>query len=140
MNEHREGSLVTAELSARMLWPGSGSVAARVLLQFSSADPLAVLMTIRVRGFDPNTWIFARELLDDGLRRMSGVGAVTVAPCPNAPTVLLHVTLRDAVSDAALELRGAVVAEFLSRTYETVPRGREGLFLVVDDDVSALAN
>jgi hypothetical protein len=71
---------------------------------------------------------------------MSGVGAVTVEPCPKAPTVLLHVTLRDAVSDAALELRRAVVAEFLSRTYETVPRGREGLFLIVDDDVSALAD
>jgi hypothetical protein len=140
MNERRENPLVTAELSARVLWPGSGSVSARIHLQYSSTDPFAVLMTIRVRGNEPSTWIFGRELLDDGLRRASGLGAITVEPCPQAPTVLLHVTLRDDVSEAALELRRDPVAEFVSRTYDTVPAGHEGLYLVVDDDASALAN
>jgi hypothetical protein len=140
MSEYREDPLVTAELSARVLWPGSGSVSARIHLQYRSADPFAVLMTIRVRGSEPSTWMFGRELLDDGLRRASGVGAVTVEPCPQAPTVLLHVTLRDDVSEAALELRSAPIAEFLSRTYDTVPARHEGLYLLVDDDVSALAN
>jgi hypothetical protein len=140
MSEYREDPLVTAELSARVLWPGSGSVSARIHLQYRSADPFAVLMTIRVRGSEPSTWMFGRELLDDGLRRASGVGAVTVEPCPQAPTVLLHVTLRDDVSEAALELRSAPIAEFLSRTYDTVPARPEALYLLVDDDVSALAN
>jgi hypothetical protein len=140
MSEYREDPLVTAELSARVLWPGSGSVSARIHLQYRSADPFAVLMTIRVRGSEPSTWMFGRELLDDGLRRASGVGAVTVEPCPQAPTALLHVTLRDDVSEAALELRSAPIAEFLSRTYDTVPARPEGLYLLVDDDVSALAN
>jgi hypothetical protein len=129
MNEHREGTLVTTELSARVLLPCDESVAARVELRYISTDPFAVQMTISVRGIDPCTWMFGRELLDDGLRRTSGVGAVTIEPCPQAATTLLHVTLRDAVISAVLELHSAVVDEFLSRTYETVPRGREGLFL-----------
>jgi hypothetical protein len=140
MTERCEDSLVTAELSARVLWPGSGSRSARIRLQYRSTDPFAVLMTIRLRGSEPSTWTFGRELLDDGLRRASGLGAITVEPCPQAPTVLLHVTLRDDVSEAALELRRAPIAEFVSRTYDTVPARHEGLYLVVDDDASALAN
>ena len=140
MNERCEDPLVTAELSARVLWPGSGSVAARIHLQYRSTDPFAVQMTIRVRGNEPSTWTFGRELLDDGLRRASGVGDITVEPCPQAPTVLLHVTLRDDVSEAALELRRAPIAEFVSETYDAVPAGHERLFLLVDDDVSALAS
>jgi Streptomyces sporulation and cell division protein, SsgA len=140
MNEHRDDPPVTAELSARVLWPGSGSVSARIHLQYRSADPFAVLMIIRVRGSEERIWTFGRELLDDGLRRVSGVGAVTVEPCPQAPNLLLHVILRDDVSEAALELRRAPIAEFVSRAYDMVPAGHERLFLLVDDDVSALAS
>jgi hypothetical protein len=53
---------------------------------------------------------------------------------------LLHVTLRDDVSDAVLEIGIAPVKEFLLLTNELVPPGNEGSFLVVEDAVSAIAS
>jgi len=140
MSAQHDVGAVNAELSARLLRPGSGSVAARINLMYDRTDPYAVVMTVRVPGGEPITWTFGRDLLDDGLRRATGVGDVTVAPCPQAPTALFHVTLRDDVSDAVMEVRLAPVAEFMRSAYALVPPGREGLFLLVEDDVSALAS
>jgi Streptomyces sporulation and cell division protein, SsgA len=136
----REDGPTTVELSARLLQQGSGSVAARIHLQYRSNEPYAVEMTIRIRDQKPITWMFGRELLDDGLRQRSGVGDVTIAPCPQAPTVLLHVKLRDDIGAADLEMRSEPVAEFLRRTYLQVPLATEGLFVLIEDDVSAVAS
>ena len=84
--------------------------------------------------------MFSRELLDEGTRRPSGLGNVIVAPCPKVPSDLLHVTLRNDVSAAVLEMRVARINEFLRSTYELVPARREGMFLKVDDDVRAIAS
>jgi hypothetical protein len=139
MSNQRETGPVTAELSGRVMGSGSGLVAVGVRLRYDSADPYAVLMTVRLPGDEPIPWTFSRELIDDGLRGASGLGDVTVAPCPQAPSFLLHVTLRDDVSDAVLEMGTASVKEFLRLTYELVPPGSEGSFLLVEDDVSAIA-
>jgi hypothetical protein len=140
MSGYRDVAPVTADFSARVLRPGSGSVAARIHLHFESTDPYAVVMTVRLPGRETIPWIFARELLDDGLSRASGAGDVTVEPCPHAPSLLLHVTLRDDVSEAVLEMRMAPVFEFLLSTHERVPPGREGQFLLVEDDVRVIAS
>ena len=130
---------VDAELSARVLKPGSGATAARINLRYDPVDPYAVVMTVRVHGQDGVTWLFGRELLDEGLRRATGVGDVSIGPCPEAPTALFHVILRDDASDAVLELRVAPVEEFMRMTYQLVPSGREGTFLAIEDDVSAIS-
>jgi Streptomyces sporulation and cell division protein, SsgA len=131
---------LTAILSARVLRPGPGTVSARIHLSYDSKDPYAVVMSVRLPGVEAVPWTFGRELLADGLRRTSGVGDVTIAPCPQAPLAMLHVTLRDDVSDAVMEVRLAPVAEFMRSAYALVPPGREGLFLLVENDVSALAS
>jgi Streptomyces sporulation and cell division protein, SsgA len=138
-NDHDNRPLA-ADLSARLLHRGSKSVAARIHLKYRSTDPYAVEMTIRVRDQKPITWMFGRELLDDGLRQQSGLGNVTITPCPQAPTVLVHVKLRDDIGAADLEMRSEPVAEFLRLTYLQVPEGTEGLFVVIEDDVSAVAS
>jgi hypothetical protein len=130
---------VDAELSARILKSGSGSTAARILLRYDPMDPYAVVMTVRVHGQDGVTWLFGRELLDEGLRRATGVGDVSIAPCPQAPAALFHIILRDDANHAVLELRVAPVAEFMRMTYKLVPSGRERTFLTIDDDVSAIS-
>ena len=140
MSGHHDADGPAVKLSARVLRPGTGSLAARIRLGYDSADPYAVAMTVRLPGGRVIPWTFGRSLLADGLRRETGIGDVTVAPCPQAPSDLLHVTLRNDVSDAVLEMRMSPVSEFLLLTYRRVPLGREGLFLVVDDDVSAIAS
>jgi hypothetical protein len=97
-------------------------------------------MVIRVSGGEEVKWMFSRELLTEGTRCSSGMGDVTVAPCPEAPSDLLHMTLRNDVSSAVMELRLAPIDEFLASTYELVPAGWEGMFLNVDDDVRAIAS
>jgi Streptomyces sporulation and cell division protein, SsgA len=138
-SDHEESPIAT-ELSARLLQRGSRSVAARIHLQYRSTDPYAVEMTIRLRNQKPITWLFGRDLLDDGLRQQSGVGDVRIAPCPQAPTALIHVTLRDDIGAVDLEMRFAPIAEFLWVTYLQVPQGSEGLFVRIEDDVSALVS
>jgi hypothetical protein len=135
--QHKLGHL-TADLSGRVLSPGSGLVTARIQLRYDSTDPYAVHMTVRLPGGQPIPWTFGRELLDDGLSGTSGAGDVTVAPCPQSLSVLLHVTLRDDVSAAVLEIEVAPIKEFLLLTHGLVPPGCEGLFLRVEDDVSSI--
>ena len=130
---------VDTELSARILQPGSGSWAARILLRYDPMDPYAVAMTVHVRGQDGVTWLFGRELLNEGLRQSCGLGDVSIAPCPQAPSALLHVTLRDDASNAVLELRAAPVNEFMRMTHQLVPAGSEGSFLDIEDDVSPIS-
>ena len=138
MNQ-RDSGPVTAELSGRVLSPGSGPVAAGIHLRYDSVDPYAVVMRVRLPGDQPVPWTFGRELLDFGLSGTSGAGDVTVAPCPQRPSALLHVTLRDDVSDAVLEMGMAPIKEFLRLTDELVPPESEDSFLLVEDDVSAIA-
>jgi Streptomyces sporulation and cell division protein, SsgA len=138
MSNDRENRPIATELAARLLQQGSKSVAARIHLQYGSTDPYAIEMTIRLRDQTPISWLLGRDLLDDGLRQESGVGDVRITPCPQAPTTLLHITLRDDIGAVDLEMRFAPVAEFLRLTYLQVPQGTEGLFVLIEDDVSAL--
>jgi hypothetical protein len=138
MSEDREDHPIVTELSARLLQQGSRSVAARIHLQYRSTDPYAVEMTIRLRHQRPITWLFGRDLLDEGLRQEAGEGDVRVTPCPRAPTALLHVALRDDIDAVDLEMRFPPIAEFLRLTYLQVPQGSESVFVLIADDVSAL--
>jgi hypothetical protein len=135
-----EGERLATQLSARVLRPGSGSLAARIHLSYDPRDPYAVVMVIRVTGNDEVRWMFSRDLLAEGTRCSSGMGDVTVEPCPEGPSALLHMTLRNDVSSAVMEMRLEPIKEFLGSTYELVPVGWEGMFLKVDDDVRAIAS
>jgi hypothetical protein len=138
MSRPADSQRLTTQLSARILSPGGRSLAARIDLSYDSRDPYAVVMAIRVPGDDEVLWMFGRDLLADGTRRPSGMGDVTVAPCPEAPADLLHITLHNDVRTAHIEMEFAPINEFLRSTYESVPAGWEGMFLRIDDDVRAL--
>ena len=131
---------LTTQLSARVLRPGSGSLAARLHLSYDPRDPYAVAMVIRVTGNQEVSWMFSRDLLAEGTRCSSGMGDVMVAPCPEVPSDLLHMTLRNEVSSAVMEMCLVPIEEFLRSTYEVVPAGWEGMFLKVDNDVRAIAS
>ena len=120
-----DGGRLTTQLSARVLRPGSGSLAARINLSYDPLDPYAVRMVIRVTGGQEVTWLFGRDLLAEGTRCPSGMGDIAVMPCPEAPSIFLHLTLRTDVSAAVMELRLAPIDEFLASTYEVVPAGWE---------------
>jgi hypothetical protein len=140
MSGSGDGERHTTQHAARVLRPGRGSLAARIHLSYSRRDPYAVAMWIMESGGEGVSWIFSRELLAEGTRCTSGLGDVSVAPCPEAPSDLLHLTLRSDVGAAVMEMRLAPIIEFLRSTYELVPAGQESMFLKVDDDVRAIAS
>ena len=105
-----------------------------VQLRYDSADPFAV--TLWVNGPQgPQTWVFGRDLLADGLRSMVpvGEGAVHV----QATSVLTEVSRTDDTgSVTVLRLPWGNTREFIRLSQSEVPRGRE--ICDVDSWVAAL--
>ncbi|MET9111508.1 SsgA family sporulation/cell division regulator [Streptomyces zhihengii] len=93
------------------------------LLVYEAADPYAVRMEFPAPGGKaPTTWIFARSLLDEGIRVASGEGDVEFLPCgPDYTGMELHNTAGRAM--ILLKTRG--LRRFMAETYQMVPAGHE---------------
>lgn len=107
-------------------------------LRYASTDPLTVHLdfpgevSLDGRGA---TWIFARSLLETGLRGPAGDGDVHIWPCGPERTV---VELHSPYGMALLQFDTAALNRFLLRTYAAVPAGEEDLGAVVERGLSAL--
>ncbi|MGW7066243.1 SsgA family sporulation/cell division regulator [Streptomyces sp. NPDC054855] len=109
-----------------------------VTLRYVAADPLAVQIV-----FPPEasldgaevTWIFARQLLGEGLRAPVGGGDVHIWPCGRARTVL---EFHAPQGLALVQFDRAVLRRFLLRTYAVVGAARETEGLGLDQDLARL--
>lgn len=109
-----------------------------VTLRYVAADPLAVQIV-----FPPEasldgaevTWIFARQLLEEGLRAPAGGGDVHIWPCGRACTVL---EFHAPQGLALVQFDRAVLRRFLLRTYAVVGAGNEAEGLGLDQDLDRL--
>lgn len=101
---------------------------------WSDDDPFAVRMTFFVGDHTPE-WIFARELLAEGLYSPSGSGDVIVWVEPEDDGVL-HLALSAPLGEAHFELSRLDVVTFLHQTDLVVPPGAERMD--VDDELDAL--
>ncbi|MFG2648004.1 SsgA family sporulation/cell division regulator [Streptomyces sp. NPDC048436] len=123
---------------ARLFTPEGRERPLPVTLGYSSADPLAVQIT-----FPPEasldgaevTWIFARRLLEEGLRAPAGAGDVHIWPAGRARTVL---EFHAPQGLALVQFDRAVLQRFLLRTYAVVGPGREAAGLNLDQDLDRL--
>ncbi|MFJ1753649.1 SsgA family sporulation/cell division regulator [Kitasatospora sp. NPDC088134] len=106
--------VVSSELSFRIV----------VDLDYDGADPFAVRFTFHLPGDEPVAWVFARELLVDGLGRPSGEGDVRIEPIGDdlAEAALL---LRSPEGDALMHTAVPPLLAFLARTDRVVPMGQE---------------
>jgi len=66
--------------------PDSAPVPVKVELTYDSRDPYAVQASFRTGQVTAVDWVFARDLLADGLMASSGTGDVRVQPMPTDPT------------------------------------------------------
>lgn len=109
-----------------------------VTLRYAAADPLAVQIV-----FPPEasldgaevTWIFARRLLEEGLRAPAGAGDVRIWPCGRARTVL---EFHAPYGVALVQFDRAALRRFLLRTYAVVGAGCEAAGLGLDEDLDRL--
>lgn len=108
-------------------------------LEYRVSDPYAVTALFETGAERPVRWVFARDLLDEGLVHDVGEGDVQVVPGQDLlgrHTVQMRLASPDGV--AVLEAEADAVLEFLGRSYALVPPGTESEHLDLDADLARL--
>ncbi|GAA1298645.1 SsgA family sporulation/cell division regulator [Planotetraspora silvatica] len=126
---------VSAELGLRLVVPDRATVPLLAGLSYTAEDPYAIRMAFHVGNDEPVEWIFARELLTVGIVRRVGDGDVQVWPARADGERTLNISLTSPFGQALFEVPLAPLTEFLHRTYELVPAGRETDFMDLDEEL-----
>ena len=129
---------VTCQVTTHVTDPKGLFVPLSAELHYDMADPYAIRLSLgapRERSVD---WLFARELLTEGLRRPAGSGDVLVIPRYHRHPNTLRVVLRNRAGAALIEMAAPKVAAFLEQTFDLVPEGAERLHVDVDRAIREL--
>jgi Streptomyces sporulation and cell division protein, SsgA len=122
-----------------LIAPDAPAVSVKVDLTYHSRDPYAVQASFRTGNGTAVDWVFARDLLHDGLISPSGTGDVQVQPMPNDPN-RVQLELCSPSGHAVFTTCAYALGEFLHRTYDAVPGGTEYSWLDFDVALSELLN
>ncbi|KJK55987.1 SsgA family sporulation/cell division regulator [Saccharothrix sp. ST-888] len=106
--------VVSNELSFRIV----------VDLEYDPVDPYAIRLTFHLPGDAPVTWVFARELLLDGISGPAGEGDVHIHPVGEELSEVC-IMLRSPEGDALLRASSPPLIAFLAGTDRLVPMGEE---------------
>ena len=135
-------STVSAELGLRLVVPQQTIVPLVASLYYSKEDPYAIRIAFHVGLDEPVEWIFARDLLCAGIDGEEGLGDVKVWPSAGSqgglPGTVLNIELSSPFGQAHFEAPASAMAEFLRRTYEAIPVGREGDFFDIEGELDGL--
>ena len=129
---------ISAELALRLVVPDHTNVPLLATVEYAASDPYALRVAFHVGNDEPVEWIFARELLTLGMARMVGDGDVQVWPGRTDGNRLLNIGLSSPFGDALFEAPLAPLADFLHRTFEIVPAGRETDFVDIEAELDDL--
>ena len=106
---------------------------------YDPCDPFAVRAEFWLTaGEDPVVWVFARDLIAQGLETPAGQGDVGVWPSRSQGEPVVCLALSSPNGQALLECPRADLAGFLEQTLATVPAGDESLHLDVDTPIDQL--
>jgi hypothetical protein len=125
---NRQDLATTREMPAVVVC-GSVTASASVSFAYCVEDPYAVTMTVTSRGAVPIKWIFGRHLLAAGADGGFGSGDVVIAPAPDGPDLLIGL---HGSHFAVLRVIYNEIVQFLDRTYELIPLGREHPYFDMD--------
>jgi Streptomyces sporulation and cell division protein, SsgA len=129
---------VAAEVGLRLVVPDHDGVPLTASLYYRGDDPYAIRMAFHVGMDDPVEWIFARDLLAEGLSHPAGEGDVRLWPSTGAARHVLNIALSSPFGQAQFEAPLAALTGFLLRTFEVVPAGREGDFTDIASELNDL--
>ncbi|PRX96079.1 SsgA family sporulation/cell division regulator [Allonocardiopsis opalescens] len=127
----------SAELGLRLVVPDRAAVPLVARLHYTAEDPYAIQMAFHVGDDEPVEWIFARELLTVGIVRRVGEGDVQVWPSTDDGERIVNIALSSPFGQAEFDAPISPLAEFLHRTYEIVPAGRESAHVDIDAEIGA---
>lgn len=107
-------------------------------ISYAAADPYAVTVLFCTQDQSVQ-WVFARDLLADGLVEDTGDGDVHVWPIADGSGVQsIGVQLDSPDGVVELTARGRDITRFLDATYRLVPRGAESAHLDIDAELAIL--
>jgi len=133
---------VTAELGLSLMVPEHGAVPLVASVDYCADDPYAIKMAFHVGTDEPVEWIFARELLAQGLEGPAGEGDVKVWPEAVADEAensdILNIALSSPFGEAHFEASLSAMAEFVKSSYRIIPAGSEGDFIDLDSELDDL--
>ncbi|MEU9217684.1 SsgA family sporulation/cell division regulator [Streptomyces sp. NPDC048376] len=121
--------------------PGDPVVPLSAELCYDAADPYAVRLSLGApEAREPVDWFFSRSLLEEGMRRPTGIGNVLVSPSHRGRDGSVAVVVRSAGVAARIEVPALRTAEFLRRSHALVPTGQESPHVDIDRALAALMN
>lgn len=131
---------VTAELELRLVVPGGPSLPVVAGLRYESDDPWAVRVAFHTGGDGDGIveWMFARQLLTDGVAQAVGEGDVRVWPSNEDGDRLVHLAMASPSGSALFEIDRDALVEFLQQTYLAVPTGLEADAVDLDAELEQL--
>ena len=123
---------VHTELELRLVVPGGPSLPVVAGLRYESADPWAVRVAFQTgskgedgAGDGTVEWMFARQLLTDGVAKTVGEGDVRVWPSSSGGVRVVNLAMASPSGSALFEIDRDALVEFLQQTYLAVPTGTE---------------
>ena len=119
-----------------LLAPETAAVPVKVELRYETLDPYAVVAAFRT-GRHLVDWVFARDLLADGLLGEAGDGDVRIRPSADDPECVLF-ELNSPSGHAVFEASAQELADFLDRTYDVVLPGNEHMWVTIDEALTRL--
>ncbi|MCR3746347.1 SsgA family sporulation/cell division regulator [Lentzea californiensis] len=129
---------VTTRTTFQLLAPGAPPAPVEAELVYDPEDPYAVAVVF-FTGSGRVEWMFARDLLADGLLTPSGEGDILVRPASDDPERVL-VELNAPTGFAILSAVAEDVAEFLDSSYDVVQPGEEDLWIDFDRELQKLVS
>lgn len=134
-----EHTIICSPAVFELIAPDAPVVPVKVDLSYHSCDPYAVQASFRTGNGTNVDWVFARDLLHQGLRAPAGTGDVRVQPMPYNPT-RVQLELSSPSGYAVFTTCAQTLGEFLYRTFEAVPADTEYSWLDFDVALSDLLN
>jgi len=130
-------TIVTTEMDLKLVLTAERSVSVLALLDYAAHEPYSVRATFRTSEGDVN-WVFARDLIAEGLRKPAGDGDIAMWPSKTDGRDVLCISLSSPSGQALMEAPRDVIDEFMARSYNVVPAGSESSLIDMDSLIDRL--
>jgi hypothetical protein len=131
-------TVIERELDMQLVLSPERSVLVPARLTYRADDPCAVHMIFHLGSQHPVRWVFARDLLVEGLFRPCGYGDVRIWPTRVHGQSVICLALSSPDGNALLEVPSAPVSSWLEATHRLTPPGAEERALRLDAQLARL--
>ncbi len=131
---------VRTELELRLVVPGGPSLPVLADMRYSADDPWAIRVAFQTGGEGDGIveWMFARQLLTDGISGTVGEGDIRVWPAMSGGERVINLAMASPSGSALFEIDRNGLVEFLQQTYLAVPTGSEDEAVDLDAELAIL--